>query len=106
MAAISRCSRWAATGVCGRRRRRGVGQDGRLHAASAPAGETWGSWSALGRRRPGLDAAIVVMAGAHGERRVLALGADGREALLRPPAMEASACRRTVVARAARPIQH
>lgn len=55
-----------------------VGQDGQLHAASAPAGETWGSWSALGRRRPGLNASIAVMAGAHGERRVLVLGSDGR----------------------------
>ena len=55
-----------------------VGQDGRLHAASAPAGETWGSWSALGRRRPALDPGISFLAGADGERRVLVLGAGGR----------------------------
>ena len=55
-----------------------VGKDGRLHAASAPAGEAWGSWSALGRRRPVHEAGIVVLAGARGERRVLVLGSDGR----------------------------
>lgn len=55
-----------------------AGEDGRLYAASAPAGGTWGSWSALGRRLPVLDAGIVVMAGARGERRVFMLGSDGR----------------------------
>ena len=55
-----------------------VGQDGRLYAASAPASETWGSWSALGRRRPVLHAGVVVLAGMRGERRVLVLGTDGR----------------------------
>ena len=55
-----------------------IGEDGRLHGASAPAGERWRSWSALGRRRPALDAGIVLMAGALGERRVLVLGSDGR----------------------------
>jgi hypothetical protein len=55
-----------------------VGQDGRLHAASAPTQGAWGPWSPIGQRRPPLDGAIVVLAGSKGERRVLMLGRDRR----------------------------
>jgi len=55
-----------------------VGEDERLYAASAPAGGTWVRWKALGRRRPALDAGLVMMAGARGEQRVVMLDAEGR----------------------------
>jgi hypothetical protein len=55
-----------------------IGEDGRLYAASAPGGGTWGCWSALGRRLPALDAGIVLMAGAAGERRLVMCDSDGR----------------------------